>query len=401
MAGWQDTTDEALVPYQRRYTELSVHAGCVMWGSRVIVPTVGQQAVLDQFHEGHPGVSRMKSLARSYVWWPQMDKRIEECVAQCRICQERRHLPPAAPLHVWEWPQHPWVRLHADYAGPFLGHMFLVIVDAHSKWMEVKAVTNATTETTIEQFRSVFATHGIPEMPVTDNGSVFTSEVFQKFVKANGINHRRSAPYHPSTNGPAERAVQTFKEAMKANTQGSIATRVSRFLLNYRNTPHSTTGVSPAELLMGRKIRTRLNLLKPSLNSRVQFKQQRQVAYHDQHAKHREFQVGGHVQVWDFSVVPNRWTEGVVTAKRGPLSYVVRLKDGREVRRHVDHVCARAMQPEQLDNNASEDTDQGDMFVSHPSTVDQPDRQESSAQEQPTVRRSTRPRRPPDRFRVS
>ena len=400
MAGWQDTTDETLVPYQRRHAELSVHTGCVMWGSRVIIPTVGRKAVLDQLHEGHPGVSRMKSLARSYVWWPQMDKEIEERVAMCNMCQERRHLPPAAPLHVWEWPQRPWVRLHADYAGPFLGHMFLIIVDAHSKWIDMKPVANATTETTIEQFRSVFATHGIPEMLVTDNGSVFTSDVFRKFVKANGIDHRRSAPYHPSTNGLAERAVQTFKEAMKSNIQGSITARVTRFLLHYRSTPHSTTGVSPSELFMGRKIRTRLDLLKPNLNSRVQSKQQRQVAYHNQHAKHREFQVGGHVQVRDFSVTPNRWIEGVVIAKRGPLSYMVRLKDGREVLRHVDHVCARATPSEPLDNDVSEESDQGDMLVSHPAIVDRSDNQ-VSAQEQPTVRRSTRSRHPPDRFGMS
>ena len=224
----------------------------------------------------------------------------------------------------------------------YIGHMFLVIVDAHSNWIEVKSVAKATTETTIEQFCSVFATHGIPEMLVTNNGSVFTSEVFQKFVNANGIKHRGSAPYHLLTNGLAERAVQTFKEAMKANTQGSIASPVSRFLLHYQSTPHSTTRVLPLELLMGWKIRTRLNLFKPSLNSRVQLKQQRQIAYHDQYTKHREFQVDGQVQVWDFSVVPNRWTEGVVTAKQGPLvlSYMVCLKDGQEIRRHVDRVCS-------------------------------------------------------------
>ena len=294
------TTDETLAPYQRRHKELSVHAGCVMWGSRVIIPTVGRQGVLDQLHKGHLGVSRMNNLAHSYFWWPQMDKGIEGRVAMtlCKMCQERRSV---APLHVWEWPQCPWVRMHADYARPFLGHMFLVIVDAHSK---VKPVANTTTETTIEQFRSVFAAHGIPKMLVTDNGSVFTSEVFQKFVKANGINHSLLTILQPTVN-LAESAVQTFKETMKANTQGSIATRVSRFLLHYQSTPHSTTGVSPSELLMGRRIRTRLDLFKPSLNSRVQLKQQSQEAYHDQLTKHRKFQAGGHVQVWALSVVPN------------------------------------------------------------------------------------------------
>ena len=120
MAGWQDTTDETLAPYISIVTPNLVFMLVVLWGSRVTIPNVGRQAVLDQFQEGHPRVSCMKSLARSYVWWPQMDKGIKERVAMCKMCQVRRHLPSAAPPHVWEWLQHPWVHLHADYARPFL-----------------------------------------------------------------------------------------------------------------------------------------------------------------------------------------------------------------------------------------------------------------------------------------
>jgi len=96
-----------------------------------------------------------------------------------------------------------------------MGHMFLVLVDAHSKWMEVKAVKAATSASTISQLRSIFATHGIPELLVSDNGSVFTSSEFEEFMRLNGIRHTTSAPYHPATNGLAERAVQTFKSFLK------------------------------------------------------------------------------------------------------------------------------------------------------------------------------------------
>ena len=127
-----------------------------------------------------------------------------------------------------------------------MGRMFLILVDAHSKWMEVKPVSSATSAVTIEQLRSIFATHGLPEMLVSDNGSVFTSEEFKDFTKNNGIRHVTSAPYHPASNGLAERTVQTFKESMKKFSESLISTRVSRFLFAYRNTPHTTTGSSPA-----------------------------------------------------------------------------------------------------------------------------------------------------------
>ncbi len=86
----------------------------------------------EELHETHFGVSKMKALARSYIWWPQMDAEIEETVKTCSDSQATRSSPPVAPLHPWEWPAQPWSRIHIDFAGPFKGHMFLVLVDAHS-----------------------------------------------------------------------------------------------------------------------------------------------------------------------------------------------------------------------------------------------------------------------------
>ena len=164
--------------------------------------------------------------------------------------------PVLASLHTWDWPSCPWTRLHIDHAGPFLGKIFLVVVDAHSKWMDVVIVPSTSSQATIKALRPIFATHGLPEIIVSDNGSAFTSEEFQEFVKRNGIRHLRLAPYHPASNGLAERAVKTFKTAMKKATTGDLETQLSRFLFQYRITPHTSTGVSPAELLMGRQPRS-------------------------------------------------------------------------------------------------------------------------------------------------
>ena len=174
---------------------------------------------------------------------------LEQKVRQCSPCQENRKSPPEAPLHPWECPHKPWVRLPLDYAGPFLGKMFLIAIDAHSKWMEAFPMNASTSSATIEKLRITFGTHGLPEIVVTDNVSNFTSEEFEVFLKQNGIRHIRTAPYHPASNGLAERAVQTFEEGMKKMNGGSVETRVSRFLARYRITPQTSTGVSPAELL--------------------------------------------------------------------------------------------------------------------------------------------------------
>ena len=119
--GWQDTKDINLKPYQKRRNELSLHDGCILWGSRAVVPPQGRDKVKQELHEGHPGGTRMKTLARSFVWWPQIDDDLEEVVKRCKQCQCLRNQPPVAPLQPWEWPEKPWVRVHADYAGPFLG----------------------------------------------------------------------------------------------------------------------------------------------------------------------------------------------------------------------------------------------------------------------------------------
>ena len=143
----------------------------------------------------------MKGTARRHVWWPKMDALLEERVKNCQVCQAHKKTPAPAALHPWEWPSCPWTRIHIDYAGPFMGKMFLLIIDAHSKWLDVHWVSSATTETTFEKLRTTFATQGLPEVLVSDNGSVFTSEDFKVFTRRNGIRHVTYAPYHPLSNG--------------------------------------------------------------------------------------------------------------------------------------------------------------------------------------------------------
>ena len=83
--------------------------------------------------------------------------------------------PPNAPLHSWIWPNRPWSCLHIDHAGPFMEKLFLVVVDAHSKWLEVKIVPSTSSQATIHALRSIFAIHGLPDVIFLDNGTAFTT----------------------------------------------------------------------------------------------------------------------------------------------------------------------------------------------------------------------------------
>ena len=114
--GWPHKFDSSLAPYSSRSTELSVLDGCILWGARVVIPPQGQQAVLQELHTAHPGMTRMKALAIMYVWWPGLDTDIEESVRLCDECQLNQSNPPLAPLNPWNWPTRPWARLHLDYA---------------------------------------------------------------------------------------------------------------------------------------------------------------------------------------------------------------------------------------------------------------------------------------------
>ena len=154
----------------------------------------------------------------------------------------------------------------------------------------------------------VFARHGLPRKVVSDNGPQFSSNEFWKFMLANGIKHTRISPYHPSSNGAAERAVQTVKRALQAahRAGSSLEQSLAAFLLQYRTTLQSTTGVAPCMLMMGR-------------------------------GRTRCFSVGA--LVWERNFRDGFcWVKAVVADQLGPVSYLVHLENGGYWRRHVEHL---------------------------------------------------------------
>ena len=200
---------ENLKSYYRRKAELSVKAELIMWGARVVVPLEIQTEILRLLHEGHPGISRMKGLARSYYRWPSLDDDIEAIVRECAGCQSTRKQYNSS-YESWPEAKCNWQRINIDFAGPFIGQMFMIMVDAHSKWLEVIPMMIVTSSRTIDELDKVFTTHRSPEVLVSDNGTNFNSEEFATYMRSKQIKHIFTPPYHPSSNGLAERAVQTF-----------------------------------------------------------------------------------------------------------------------------------------------------------------------------------------------
>lgn len=211
----------------------------------------------------------MKQLARKYCVWKGIDSDIEELVRSCPNCANVKNNPPKVATHHWEEPTENFQRVHIDYAGPFQNHHFFVLVDAKSKWPEVRVIKEEpTTEKRIILLQNIFSTHGLPQVIVSDNASVFQSKIFRDFCEENGIVQKFIAPGHPSTNGLAERHIQTLKKKLKAMEEEPIPLhlKVQEIMSRYRATPLAN-GKTPAQLYLGRQLRIKLNAIRPQKKS--------------------------------------------------------------------------------------------------------------------------------------
>ncbi|XP_044592420.1 uncharacterized protein K02A2.6-like isoform X2 [Cotesia glomerata] len=320
--GWPSKVDDEFTPYKNRARELSIENDCVMWGHRVVVPKTLQKQMLNELHSIHFGIVKMKAMARSFVWWPSIDSDIEEISKSCKFCLENADQPPRTQLHSWSWPDAPNHRLHLDFLGPIDSQMYLVIIDAFSKWVDIRAVRDITTKTTVLVLSDYFATWGLPHKIVSDNGPAFASADFAEFVKKYGIVHIKTAPYHPASNGAAENAVRSFKSKFKLMLKSGYdkSEALIKYLFYARATPHATTGVSPAELQIGRKFRTILDLIRPDVSEYVKNKQdaQRRSSTGNRVVN---FEVGSQVMVKDYRT--GSWLVATINSQLSPVTYLV------------------------------------------------------------------------------
>ena len=285
-----------------------------------------------------------------------MDAEIESIALSCCECQEGGNDLQKVPLHPWQFLSRPWEMLHIDLAGPYLGFMWSVVEDAYSKCPEVIKVRSATSTTVAYALMKIFAVQGLPEQLVADNGSQFISEEFTEFCKLRGFNNCYVTPCRSQADGQAERFIQTFKKCMNkiAKNSKNIDYNVNNFLPTYRVTVHATTNVARSQLLMGRKLRTHLDLIHPrmrqdinddqnhaAVQARFHESQKKQNAYHNRTAKMREFEVGDLVWARNYSNKGHEFVRAKVHHKISPLSYRVLVHDGLTWRRHSQQLKAR------------------------------------------------------------
>lgn len=322
--------------YKTPQINYKIAANCLVLEHKVVIPTTLRSAVLKELHTAHLGMTKMKGLARSFVFWPGIDADIERTAKACENCTRHAHAPPQFRQHHWEYPQGPWERIHIDYAGPFAGMMLLIIVDAYSKWVEVKITPTMTSSATIRILDEIFSAYGVPITLVSDNGTNFVSEEFAKFLKESGVKyHKKTAPYHPATNGQAERNVQTVKDALKTmdTTRSSLQQNINVFLRQYRKAPHATTGQPPAVLFLGRNLRTSLDLIKPEdVTTKISEKQRASF-----NPTFRMFSSGQSVKFLSGNPRMDKWIPGTIVTRLGDLHYEIDFF-GKQFKRHIDQI---------------------------------------------------------------
>lgn len=324
----------------KKRCELSIENNCVLWGHRVVIPESLKAAMLNELHASHLGMVKMKQLARSYFWWPNLNRDIEEITSKCKNCLGARSEAPAVKFTPWQWPSKPWTRVHADFCGPFHGRMFLLMVDAHSKWPEaIDMGSNTRADKVVSVMRKIFCRFGLPEHMVVDNGPQLKSDEFRDFLKRNRIKCSFSPPYYPATNGAAENFVRTFKDKVdKIVADGkSLEYAVNLFLFDYRSTEHLTTGRSPSSLMYNREIRTRFDLLRSQVVSNVEKKQFDQVV-HKRSNRERKFSEGERVYVKDYRTGAKGNCEAKIVRRLSPVTYEVGIVNGKAMKKHCNQL---------------------------------------------------------------
>jgi len=338
--GWprhKSSVPPLLQPYWGFRDELHCEDGLLFHRERLVIPRSMQPTMLQQMHRGHAGIEKCRARARDARYWPGMDDQIEDTVRRCATCATFPRQKQKEPLIPHPIPARPWSKVGIDIFT-YGRKDYLVVVDYFSKYPEVEELRNKTAAGVIEALKKTCARHGIPETIVSDN-MPFSSSTFREFARYWNCDVITSSPEYPQSNGQAERHIGTIKQILrKATEEGND---IHMGLLHYRNTPISNVGLSPAQMLMSRRLRDTLPRTHTSLlpeisenvKERLHERQGKYKSFYDRQARpsKEDFKPGDSVRVQD----RRAWKRGVINQHHSaPRSYIVTMEDGTILRRN-------------------------------------------------------------------
>ena len=345
--GWPVNTNKienCIKPYATYKNDITITDNLILKQNQIIIPKSLQKEMLQILHETHQGVVKTKQLAKEYMHWPGMAQQIEDKINKCDLCQQFRNAQHTEPLINHEIPNTPYDKLGIDLFQINDKH-FLLIIDYFSKFPEISELKQTTSKDTINALKEVFCRHGIPTTVVSDNGPQFASKEYKDFANEYEFQTVFTNPYYPKSNGQVERYVQTVKTMIKKaiieNKDYNVA------LLNYRNTPIQGLGASPAQLLMSRRLRSKLPTTKSSLKPNIQknishkiiHRQEIQAKYHNLKAGRElpALKLNDRIKYRNYE---NKWISGKITQTNNPGSrdYEITNFLNHKIRRNRKHI---------------------------------------------------------------
>ncbi|UYV60465.1 K02A2.6-like [Cordylochernes scorpioides] len=345
LTGWplhKKNLPSNLKPYWEFKEELHEWQNLICRGNKLLIPKTQRSDILKILHASHQGINNTIALAKGFIYWPGMNKEIEELINNCSICQQTSRANLKEPLLPHQAPEYPWQKVGIDIFQ-IESSKYLLIVDYFSKYPEIYQLQDMTTDTIIRRLKRTFSNFGIPETLVSDNGPPFFSKEYQNFTRTWNIVHVTSSPYHAQSNGMVERTVQTLKKLIKRC--GEESTDPYLALLNLRNTPHNNLP-SPAQILMSRKLRSiipsKTSQFVPSMinNEAIQKQlvdnQVKMKNYYDRHTRPAD-PLSINDRVWFRK--DKRWIPGQLKNQANePRSFYVKDQEGNEYRRNRIHI---------------------------------------------------------------
>ena len=412
--GWpaQNTLQGEAKKYYSFAGEITVQNGLLLRGSRIIVPATLRHEILEKIHTGHLGIVKCRARAQESVWWPGLAEEIKSLVENCDVCKLERP-NPVEPMIATESPAYPWHTVGTDLFE-YSGSQYLLVVDYLSRYPEIAKLEATTSSSVIEHLKSIFGRNGIPKVLRSDNGPQFASGAFKEFAEKYDFSHVTSSPRYPQSNGAAERMVKTVKELLKKSDDPYLA------LLAYRTSPLAN-GYSPAQILMGRRLRTTVPTAEENLIPQSIATEKLREKDDDVHAKQKAGFDRRHrvkemptLETGQNVFIPDCQEYGqVVSQAHTPRSYFVATPGGtiRRNRRKLIPVTNRAdVDPYYLDIDSNEEDEEADPEEveedTPPVQQEQPEEPNQAQVQDPPVQpavprvitRSGRVSKPPDRY---